>query len=207
MGLRIALGELRSIPVKEMEKTADVETLGLHRQFKTLIQFEMLKWLPVHPLHKKCEEITKNRLVRKSQNHLIWVIYRKYANLLETDLLLREPLTPEPWKHYPDLAKFVLEEPAILSRNEQAGESKQPALSLPMLWEQCPSNDLSLPMLHEWCPSNVLSHVFTDGSTRSWFSTTHTNRLCFHSRLETFHCQKTPVYTQRYHHLTQQVTP
>jgi hypothetical protein len=60
MGLRITLGAMKTCPIREMEKTADIEPLELRRQYKTLVQFEKSKRLPNHPLHSKFKERTKN---------------------------------------------------------------------------------------------------------------------------------------------------
>uniref|UniRef100_A0A0B7BS11 Uncharacterized protein n=1 Tax=Arion vulgaris TaxID=1028688 RepID=A0A0B7BS11_9EUPU len=65
MGLRITLGAMKSSPIIEMEKTADIEPLELRRKFKTLTQFEKLKRLKEHPLHTKFQEKTKTDLQGK----------------------------------------------------------------------------------------------------------------------------------------------
>ena len=59
---RAIVGAMKTTPIKEMEKRANLETLELRRTFQVLIQTEKIRRLPGHPLHKKLAAPTKNRL-------------------------------------------------------------------------------------------------------------------------------------------------
>ena len=61
-GLRTILGALKTTPITEMEKTADLEPLDASREFKTLVLAEKVNRLPTHPLNTKLNNLTKNRL-------------------------------------------------------------------------------------------------------------------------------------------------
>ena len=69
MGLRVILGAMKTTPVHDMEKTANVESLERSRSIKVLTQGEKLKRLPSHPFHKKLGQPTKTRLKRQSLTH------------------------------------------------------------------------------------------------------------------------------------------
>ena len=69
MGLRIILGAMRSIPIQQMEKIADLQPLECRREYKAIIQEEKLKRLTNHQLHQKLQHGTKNHLKRKSFKH------------------------------------------------------------------------------------------------------------------------------------------
>ena len=71
IGLRTILGAMKTTPIAEMEKTAGVEPFEGRRQAKLLIHAEKMKRMPDHPLHQKLKDPTKNRLKRKSLNHLV----------------------------------------------------------------------------------------------------------------------------------------
>ena len=53
MGLRIILGAMKSTPIQQMEKTADLQPLECRREYKAAIQKEKLKRLTSHPLHQR----------------------------------------------------------------------------------------------------------------------------------------------------------
>ena len=71
IGLRTILGAMKSTSIAMMEKTAGVEPLESRRQAKLLTHAEKMNRLPDHPLHNRLQALTKNRLKRKSLNHLV----------------------------------------------------------------------------------------------------------------------------------------
>ena len=71
LGLRNILGAMKTTPITEMEKTANIQPLETHLKEKVLIQGEKMKRLQSHPLHSKLQALTKNRLKRKSLNHQV----------------------------------------------------------------------------------------------------------------------------------------
>ena len=67
--LEAIVGAMKTTPIKEMEKTADLEPLELRRTFKVLTQTEKIQRLLGHPLHKELAAPTKKRLKRHRLNH------------------------------------------------------------------------------------------------------------------------------------------
>ena len=61
-GLRIITGAMKTTPIAAMEETTNLQSLEERRKEKSLRQGEKVKRLPSHPLHKKLQEPTKNRL-------------------------------------------------------------------------------------------------------------------------------------------------
>ena len=66
-GLRIILGAMKTTPVSEMEKTANIQPLVDRRQEKLLIQGEKSRMLQNHPLHTKLQASTKIVLKGKAR--------------------------------------------------------------------------------------------------------------------------------------------
>ena len=60
---------MKTTPIDEMEKTANIQLLETRRQAKILIQGEQIKRLQAHPLHNKLQSLTKNHRKRNSLNH------------------------------------------------------------------------------------------------------------------------------------------
>ena len=85
-GLRTILGAIKTTPIPEMEKTANVQPLENRRLEKLLIQGEKTKRLKCHQLHDKLKAPTKNRLKRRSPSHLL-----KSQQSQNSDLLPQSP--------------------------------------------------------------------------------------------------------------------
>ena len=83
--MRTILGAMKTTPIAEMEKTAGIEPLEGRRQAKLLIHAEKMKRMPDHLLHQKLKDPTKNRLKRKSLNHLVKEQQKEHADILTTD--------------------------------------------------------------------------------------------------------------------------
>ena len=86
ISLGTILGAMKSTPIAMMEKTTGVEPLESRRQAKLLTHAEKMKRLPDHPLHNRIQDLTKNRLKRKSLNHLV-----KQHQKRQTDILIDNP--------------------------------------------------------------------------------------------------------------------
>ena len=79
---------MKTAPIKEMKKRADLEPLELRRTIKVLSQTEKVQRLPGHPLHNKLAAPTKNRLKRPetSGEHMkIFWIHRSMRKTTQTD--------------------------------------------------------------------------------------------------------------------------
>ena len=145
-GLRIILGAMKTTPVREMEKTADLEPLETRRQHKALVQAEKAKRLPSHPLHTKLQSRTKNRLKRQSLNHVVKGLQREKADVLDPNCEQLEPVAWIPRRNAPQIR---MEVPGIEGKKIQ-----HPALQ----------KSFTLEMLQERYPSHSWIHAFTDGS-------------------------------------------
>ena len=76
-GLRIITIGMKTT-ISELERTADLLSLGERREEKLLRQSEKMKRLPSHPLHSKFEAPTKNRLKKQSPNHMVKALQQKH---------------------------------------------------------------------------------------------------------------------------------
>ena len=97
IGLRTILGAMKSTPIAMMEKTAGVEPLESRRQAKLLTHTEKMKMLPAYPLHNRLQDLTKNRLKRKSSNHLVKQHQKRQTDILTDNPELCERLNPSIW--------------------------------------------------------------------------------------------------------------
>ena len=77
MGLRTTLGTMKSTPIANMHVTAAVEPLDSRRNAKLLTHGEKVKRMTDHPLHKRLQDLTKNRLKRTGLNHILKEQQRK----------------------------------------------------------------------------------------------------------------------------------
>ena len=77
------MGAMKTIPITEMEKTAEPVPLEGRREYKALAQSEKPKRLPSHTLHTKVDSLTKNRLKRQSLNHIVKNLQKEMAEVLE----------------------------------------------------------------------------------------------------------------------------
>ena len=149
IALRAITGGMKSTPIKEMEKRTDIEPLESRRELKVLTQTEKLRRLPSHPMHKKLTAPTKNRLKRKSLNHLTKELRRKESEILDKEITAESHLSITNWNLTSETYTIELEVPGLSSRQEQ-----NPALEK--------SNTLE--MLSEKYPSTIWTHIYTDGS-------------------------------------------
>ena len=95
MALWVIHGAMKTTPVHDMEKTANVEPLDRRRSLKILIQGEELRRLPSHPLHTNLAQPTKNHLKRQSLNHQYKELSRTHQDIVDVPI---ELLTDPAWK-------------------------------------------------------------------------------------------------------------
>ena len=144
--LRIILGAMKTTPIRELEKTADLEPLETRREYKVLVQAEKVKRLQSHPLHTKLKSRTKNRLKRQSLNHIVKSLQKENTTATNTDV---EPLVPDKWTPRQYVPQISLEVPAMEDKGKQP-EVLQRTLTLEMINKRYPQ--------HSWI------HAYTDGS-------------------------------------------
>jgi len=148
-GLRLILGAMKSTPVKEMEKTADVEPLDTRRERKVLMQCEKMKRLPTHPLHNRLQKPLKTRLKRQSINHQYKQLKRQHRDILDQEDSPDANLRIPDWRLDHEMeATITCSVPGIFS-------IEQPPAVL---------KTLSLAMIEDTYPSDSWAHVYTDGS-------------------------------------------
>ena len=140
VALRAIAGAMKTTPIKEMEKTAELEPLELRRTSKVLTQTEKIRRLPGHPLHKKLAAPNKNRLKRQSLNHLARDPRRTHEDILDPQINEGNHLCSRDWKQDDLRATIFLEVPDLLPAEQQI-PTQQMALTLEMLEEKCPQAD------------------------------------------------------------------
>ena len=146
MALRVILGAMKTTPVHDMEKTANVEPLERRRSLKILIQGEKLGRLPSHPLHTNLAQPTKNRLKRQSLNHQYKELSRTHQDIVDVPI---ELLTDPAWQ--PDRETDIhifLSVPGITSKEQLPGELR----------------NLTLALIADRFLHTAWTHVYTDGS-------------------------------------------
>ena len=140
---------MKTTPINEMEKRADMEPLELRRTFKVLTQTETIQRLPGHPLHKMLAAPTKNRLKRQSLNHLARDLRRAHEDFLDPQIKEETLLCTRDWNQEDLRATIFLEVPGLLPAEQQI-PTQQMTLTLKMLEEKYLQTD--------W------THIYTDGS-------------------------------------------
>ena len=108
---------MKTTPITEMEKTADLEPLEARREYKALAQAEKAKRLPSHPLHTKLNSLTQNRLKRQSLNHIVKNLQKEKAEVLEPGA---EMLQPDSWTPKCQTPTIRLEVPGLGKKGEQS---------------------------------------------------------------------------------------
>ena len=68
--------------IANLQKTAGVEPLDSRRNAKLLTHGEKVKRMPYHLLHKRLQDLTKNKLKRISLNHVLNEQQRKQSDIL-----------------------------------------------------------------------------------------------------------------------------
>jgi ribonuclease HI len=145
-GLRIILGAMKTTPIGELEKTADLQPLESRREYKALAQAEKSKRLPSHPLHDKLQKQTKNRLKRRSLNHIVKDLQEEKSNCIATNC---EDLQPTKWTQRRHVPQIRCDVPDLEKKGTQ----------LPTL-----QRSITLEMIEKRYPSHSWIHAFTDGS-------------------------------------------
>ncbi|KAK7101444.1 hypothetical protein V1264_019826 [Littorina saxatilis] len=152
MGLRIILGAMKSTPIQEMEKTADLEPLEDRREYKAVLQGEKMKRLTTHPLHQNLNKGTKNRLKRKSLKHQVKDLQTEYAEALEADPNCCETLVSDVWAPRKSFHEVRTDVPGLTAKGEQSPHVQKA---------------LAMEMIQDRYPHCTWTHVYTDGSSEN----------------------------------------
>ena len=137
VALRAIVGAMKTTPIKEMEKRADLEPLEIRRTLKVLSQTEKIRRLPGHPLHKKLAAPSKNRLKRQSLSHLAWDLRRPHDDILDPQINEGNLLCSRDWNQEYLRVTIFLEVPGLFPAEQQI-PTQQMALTLEMLEEKYP---------------------------------------------------------------------
>ena len=128
---------MKTMPIKEMEKRADLEPLELRRTFKVRTQTKKIRRLPGHRLHETLVAPTKNRLKTQSLNHLARDLRRTHEDILDPQINEGNLLCSGDWNQEDLRATIFLEVPGLLPAEQQI-PTQQMALTLEMLDEKYP---------------------------------------------------------------------
>ena len=147
-GLRLITGGMKTTPIAAMEQATGLQSLEERREEKVLRQAEKMKRIPSHPLHRKLQEPTKNRLKRKSINHISKSLGERFPEVLTPNQQGVEQLKDyEEWETC-DL-NIRLDIPGVKSKEEHS----KAALKA-----------LTLETLDQIYPAESWAHIYTDGS-------------------------------------------
>ena len=148
--MRLITGGLKTTPINTLQTATGLLSLDTRRQEKVLIQQEKLKRIPNHPANKQLQQLTKNRLKRKSFNHLAKGLTRRHSEILPQTPEEREPLQDaEEWNIQQDSVLYATEVPGVTSKGEQPDHMLK---------------ILTLEMLHSAYSATDWTRVYTDGS-------------------------------------------
>ena len=131
------------------KKTAGVEPLESRRQAKLLTHAE--KRLPDHPLHNRLQDLTKNRLKRKSLNHLVKQHQKRQTDILIDNPELCERMNPSTWPQKCLLGEIRTNIPGITVKNDQSN------IELKILTME----------IDKRYPAKTWTHIYTDGSAEN----------------------------------------
>lgn len=148
--MRLITGGLKTTPINTLQTATGLLSLDTRRQEKVLIQQEKLKRIPTHPANKQLQELTQNRLKRKSFNHLAKGLTRRHREVLPKNPEEREPLQDtEEWNIQQDRVLYATEVPGVTKKGDQPDHMLK---------------TLTLEMLHTTYSASDWTRVYTDGS-------------------------------------------
>ena len=119
---------------------------------KFLIHAEKMKRMPDHPMHQKLKDPTKNRLKRKSLNHLVKEQQKEHADILTTDGHLCEKLISNSWPPQTLYAEIRTTIPGITTKENQS---------------EAVLRSLALEEIDKHYPAATWTHIYTDGSAEN----------------------------------------
>ncbi|KAK7093816.1 hypothetical protein V1264_007506 [Littorina saxatilis] len=148
--LRIITGSMRSTPIKAMEEVAAIQPLSQRRDAKVMVQTEKFKCLPAHPMKKRMNNLTKNRLKRSSFLHESKRLAREHqASVPPSALPISFSDLPQPWNEDYKNLHISTTVPYVTSRDSQNDTARR---------------TLTLAMIAERYPEDAWIHAYTDGS-------------------------------------------
>jgi len=150
--LRIITGSMRSTPIKAMEEITAIQPLQQRRDTKTMVQAEKYKCMPQHPMNKRMQNLTKNRLKRSSFIHESKRLAREHQASIPPATPLNPSDLPQPWNEDFKNLHISTTVPQVTSGDSQDSLVKR---------------TLTLAMIHEKYPAESWIYAYTDGSATS----------------------------------------
>ena len=148
-GLRTILAATKSTPITQLEKHCECALLDTRRKMKSSIQYEKSKRITTHPLRDVFAERTKNRLKRKSPNHIAREVAKEHKDItgcIPEQLEHHTQILPQDMHPNVEICKEI---PGIGRKGEQ------PALVL---------RTIALDLIDEKYHNAEWTHVYKDGS-------------------------------------------
>jgi ribonuclease HI len=145
--MRLITGAMKTTPIAEMEKMTGLLSLQERRDEKLLRQSEKMKRLPTHPLHSRLQDLTKNRIKRKSPNHAIKALQQKHSQVLPRGA---------PSEHLQDYEDWSLGTPNIILNIPGVGAKEEHS--------EIELKSLTLEALDKNYPATTWTRAYTDGS-------------------------------------------
>ena len=135
-----------------MEKTAGVGPLESRRQAKPLTHAQKMKRLPDQPLHNRLRDLTKNRIQRKSLNHLVKQHKKRQTDILTDNPELCKRLNTCTCPQKPLLGEIRTNIPGITVKKDQSNIELK---------------TLSMEEIDRRYPATTWTHIYTDGSAEN----------------------------------------
>ena len=111
-----------------------------------------MKRLPDHPLHNRPQDLTKNRLKRKSLNHLVKQHQKRQTDILTDNPELCETLNPSTWPQKPLLGEIRTNIPGITVKKDQSNIELK---------------TLTMEEIDKPYPATTWTHIYTDRSAEN----------------------------------------
>ena len=129
-----------------MEETTAITPLSNRRNMRNLIQVEMYKCSPSHPMKMRINRITKNRIKRESFIHKYQRLRKVFSNSIKTI----QSKYPSPSESFPQVNRSLTIRNIIpgLTKEQDDSVKKQEGLSY----------------IDELYPQDAWIYVYTDGS-------------------------------------------
>ena len=147
-GLRVITGGMKTTPLIEMEKTTGLQTLEERREERVFRQTEKMKRLSSHPLQDKLQQPTKNRLMRKSLNHISKSLKTRFPEILPLQTQEVEQLRD--YEEWENCSLNIRQDIPGVCRKEDHTDGSLKALTMETLDQTYPAE--------EW------AQIYTDGS-------------------------------------------
>ena len=144
--MRLITGAMKSTPIKVMEETTAISSLGHRRDMRNLIQAERYKCSPSHPMKVRINGMTKNQIKRKSFIHKYQRLNKVFNNSIKT---IQSKFSSLP-ESFPQVNRRLTIRNTIQGLNKRQDDNIKKQQTLAYIDEHYP---------HEsWI------HVYTDGS-------------------------------------------